>query len=125
MPDLPLSEADPSNTQDQDIPLVILEAEAALKAALAELTTSDHEPGTSVPALDTMSLTNFTIGNLSFAVDVDKPKENAIAQVGRLYTKEHRPTVGSQEEKDLIAAIIGNQYEKYQLVPVSLKDVES
>ena len=98
------------------IPTDILATEIQIDSALQALTSSTTPPPMGNP-------TNFTIGTLSFAVDVTSPQENTIVQVGRLYQKETRPTVGSQEEKDLIAAVTANQqYDKYQMINVSVKD---
>ena len=85
----------------------------------------DSTSSSSAPSNMAPNNTNFTVGTLSFDVDVTNPIENTISQVGLLYSKESRPTVGSQEEKDLITAITSKQYDKYKMISTSVKDIEN
>jgi hypothetical protein len=69
-----------------------------------------------------MTSKTFNVGSLSFAVDIENPEVNPPSKVGRLYTKEHRPDIGSKEEKELISSITSKQYDKYEMMNISLKD---
>ena len=67
----------------------------------------------------------FTVGGLTSKINPTEPVENATTIIGVLFTKEHRPDVGSKEEIELIKSINTNQYEKYKLMNTSIKDPES
>ena len=68
---------------------------------------------------------NYSTGTLSWEVNTIAPVENPASNVGRIYTKENRPDIGSKEEKELISGILTKQYEKYEMISTSVKDVES
>jgi len=76
-------------------------------------------------ALDTMSEETFNMDGLSWKVNPTNPTVNETSASGVLYSKEHRPAVGSKLEIDIIKAITENRYEKYTLINTSIKDPES
>lgn len=52
----------------------------------------------------------YSVGGISFKINVTNPTVNPATVIGVLFTKEHRPDVGSKEESELIKAITTNQY---------------
>eukprot|EP00536_Pseudo-nitzschia_multiseries_P003617 jgi/Psemu1/8184/gm1.8184_g len=83
-------------------------------------------------AVDTGSNTNppqinktNQVGGLTFSVYPEQPKVNQPTQIGILYKKEFRPSVGSKEENELIKAITTKQGESFKVINSSLKDPNS
>ena len=73
----------------------------------------------------TLTMTNepeetYSVGGISFKINPTNPTVNPVTVIGVLFTKEHRPDVGSKEESELIKAITTNQYEKYKLISTSI-----
>jgi hypothetical protein len=107
-------------SSDTDATLEGVAAAAAL--AESELDKAVRELNEDASIMNPSNQTTYKVGTLSFSVDTDNPTVNTPTQVNRLYTKEHRPDVGSKEEKKLITSITVNQYGEFKIDAENLKN---
>ena len=110
-------------SSDTDATLEGVAAAAAL--AESELDKAVRELNEDASIMNPSNQTTYKVGTLSFSVDTDNPTVNPPTQVGRLYTKEHRPDVGSKEEKELITSITVNQYGEFKMMTTNVTDAEN
>lgn len=83
---------------------------------------SPPDSGNTPPTMILTPTSTISVGGLDLIIP---DKKNAPAAAGILFPKEHRPTVGSKEEKELIYSINTNSYDKYTRVNINIKDADS
>ena len=66
-----------------------------------------------------------TAGGLQFSINPTEPIVNTPPRIGILYKKEHRPTIGSKEEAELIKSITAKQGDLFKEINTSFKDPDS